>query len=78
LILKFRAPKHTVLALFLIEERLKGDDSSWKSYLLSLPPNMNSMPIFYSEEVKNLLQGSPILEILKKRVKEMQIDFETL
>lgn len=72
------APKHTVLGLFLIEERLKGEDSFWKYYLKSLPPNMNTMPIFYSEEQKALLKGSPVLRTLNKRIKEMKADYDIL
>ena len=67
-----------MLALFLIEERLKGEESFWHFYLNSLPPNMNTMPIFYSKEQKNLLKGSPVLRTLNKRIKEMKSDFEIL
>lgn len=72
------APKHTVLSLFLIEEKLKGEKSWWKYYLKSLPPNMNTMPVFYSEEQKALLKGSPVLRTLNKRVKEMEKDYNLL
>ena len=36
---------------------------------------MNTMPIFYSQEQKDLLKGSPILRILNKRVEEMKKDY---
>lgn len=77
-VINLSAPKHTVLALFLLEERFKGEDSFWKHYLKSLPPNMNTMPIFYTEEQKALLKGSPVLRTLNKRIKEMKADYNIL
>ena len=67
-----------MLALFLIQERRKGEESFWKYYLKSLPPNVNSMPLFFVEEEKAMLEGSPVLRTLEKRVKEMDKDFNTL
>ena len=65
-----RAPKHTKLALFLIQERRLGENSFWKYYLRSLPSNMDSMPLFYTDEEKALLKGSPALPVLEKRIQE--------
>jgi hypothetical protein len=62
----------------LIEERLKGENSFWKYYLKSLPPNMNTMPVFYSEEQKELLKGSPVLKTLNKRAVNMKQDYDLL
>lgn len=70
--------KHTVFSLILLEERLKGEKSWWKFYLKSLPPNMNTMPIFYSEDQKALLKGSPMLYILNKMVNDMKKDYALL
>lgn len=39
---------------------------------------MDSMPVFYSEEEKALLKGSPVLKTLKKRLKEMSHDYNLL
>jgi hypothetical protein len=36
------------------------------------------MPIFYSEEQKALLKGSPTLRTLEKRIKEMKSDYDLL
>lgn len=39
---------------------------------------MDSMPIFFSEEEKNLLKGSPVLGTLNKRLREMMHDYNLL
>lgn len=36
------------------------------------------MPLFYSEEEKELLKGSPVLRTLEKRIREMRRDYNIL
>lgn len=39
---------------------------------------MDSMPLFFTEEEKHLLKGSPINRLLNKRIKEMKTDYDLL
>ena len=76
--LQLRAPKHTCLSLFLIEERRKGDGSFWKHYLRSLPASLDTMPIFYNENERKMLQGSPFLNRIFNKINELRLDYELL
>lgn len=76
--MKLKAPKHTFLSLFLIEERWKGEESFWYPYLESLPKSLDSMPIFYSEEELGLLKGSPFLRKIANKKNELFKDYTLL
>ncbi|CAA7395025.1 unnamed protein product [Spirodela intermedia] len=48
------------VALFLLREKARGVESSWKPYLDILPPSTNS-PLFWSEQELSELQGTQLL-----------------
>ncbi|CAA6658739.1 unnamed protein product [Spirodela intermedia] len=52
------------VALFLLREKARGVESSWKPYLDILPPSTNS-PLFWSEQELSELQGQPKFYPLK-------------
>jgi hypothetical protein len=49
------------LALFLIEERSKGDESEYKEYLNTLPNDFSLFPQFYGSTELDMLKNSSIL-----------------
>lgn len=54
--------EYVALALFLIRERAKGEESFWKPYLDVLPKDEEFIPLFrWSDEDLGLLRGSPTL-----------------
>jgi len=55
------SPKHSFLSTFLMQERRKKE-SIWHPYLDILPKNFSNFPVFFDEEDKKWLQGSPFLE----------------
>jgi len=42
------SPKHTYLAIFLLQEYVKQEKSKWNLYLSILPKDLNSFPINYT------------------------------
>jgi histone-lysine N-methyltransferase SETD3 len=55
------SPKHSFLATFIMQEKRK-DKTIWEPYIDILPKAYNNFPIFYDEEEKKWLEGSPFLD----------------
>lgn len=55
------SPKHSFLTTFILTEIKKNKDSAWFPYIDILPKNVENFPVFYTEEEKQYLIGSPFL-----------------
>lgn len=55
------SPKHSFLCTFIMQERRKPD-SEWNIYIDILPKCYNNFPIFFNDEEKEYLKGSPFLD----------------
>ncbi|GMH33548.1 hypothetical protein BSKO_01382 [Bryopsis sp. KO-2023] len=64
------------LALKLIGERAKGDESFFVPYLKSLPVGVPGLPMFYQGPILRELQYPPLIEQVKKRCRWL-VDFGT-
>jgi len=71
------SPKHSHLAAFLLEEKHKRD-SFWKSYISVLPEWYEEFPVYYTEQEKALLKGSPFLKVISSKLQEIQNDYESI
>lgn len=55
------SPKHSFLCTFIMQER-RNPDSYWIPYMEILPKQFNNFPIFFTDEEKKWLVGSPFLD----------------
>ena len=58
---KLLEPKISFLAIYLMQEG-KKKDSPYKEYLNMLPKSFSQFPIFFTEDEKVFLKGSPFLD----------------
>lgn len=61
--LNLNSPKHCFLTTYILQERV-NPNTKWQSYIDILPKSYDNFPIFFTEEEKSLLQGSPFLSNL--------------
>ncbi len=61
------SPKHSFLSTFIMQERRK-EVSEWHIYIDILPKCFNNFPIFFTEEEKAWLEGSPFLDQVQEKV----------
>ena len=55
------SPKHSFLCTFVMQERRKPE-TEWNAYIDILPKNFDNFPIFFTDEEKKWLEGSPFLD----------------
>lgn len=72
------SPKHTYLAIFLLQEYVKQDSSKWSLYLSILPKDLSSFPINYTNEELTELIGSPFLMQIHEKVYDLKRDYDRL
>jgi histone-lysine N-methyltransferase SETD3 len=72
------SPKHCWLSTFLLQEKKKGPESYWWPYLQVLPKHCNSFPIFFTDEEKHYLKGSPFLDQVNEKIDDIQEDWDTI
>ena len=76
--LKLKSPKHSLLAVFLLEEFFKGKASFWEPYLDTLPTDLSNFPIFYTESQLAILKNSPLLStVIAKKINILK-DYENI
>lgn len=67
-------PNNSVLSTFVITE-MKNPHTKWKFFLESLPKSVSNFPIFFEEEEKNLLVGSPFAPQIQELRDDMEKDY---
>ena len=75
------SPKHSFLGTYLLQERKKlenGQDSLFKEYLDILPKSLRDFPVFFTEEEKSLLIGSPFLNQINEKIEDIKIDYDLI
>jgi len=55
------SPKHSFLSTYIMQEKRKPE-SPWQIYIDILPKNFSNFPIFFTEEERVWLKGSPFLD----------------
>lgn len=78
LLKQMKSTSHTPLAIFLLEEHEKGENSFYFPYLATFPEKVEGLPIEFSEEELELLECSPIKETIIKRKQNIIHDYELL
>lgn len=71
------SPKHSFLTTYILQERRKPD-SFWLPYLNILPEKLRNFPIFYTDEEKEWLKGSPFLEQVNEKIDDIREDYNTI
>ena len=64
-----------VLGVFLLEER-SNPRSFWKPYIRSLPRTLHHLPMFWGNQTRSWLQGSPFLKSVDENRKEIHREWE--
>eukprot|EP00826_Nyctotherus_ovalis_P039605 TRINITY_DN381_c0_g1_i1.p1 TRINITY_DN381_c0_g1~~TRINITY_DN381_c0_g1_i1.p1 ORF type:complete len:477 (+),score=178.23 TRINITY_DN381_c0_g1_i1:513-1943(+) len=75
--LKLLSPKHSFLSSYLLQE-LRKTDSKWQPYLDMLPKSTSNFPIFFTEEEKGWLAGSPFLKQVEDKIEDVAKDYKTI
>lgn len=65
------------ITIFLLIQQ-HDPNSFWKPYMDVYPKMVDNFPMFYSEEEKALLTGSPILEHIPKEIEEIREEYNTI
>ena len=75
--LNLLSPKLSLLTSFILQERLKIH-SKWMAYINILPRKYDNFPIFYTEFEMNLLEGSPFLQVIINKKRDVEADYKTI
>jgi len=65
------------ITIFLMEQ-FHDENSWWKPYMDVYPKSVDSFPMFYSEEEKNLLVGSPIMDQIASEIREIREEYDRI
>jgi histone-lysine N-methyltransferase SETD3 len=60
-----------------MQERRKPD-SEWNFYIEILPKNFDNFPIFFNEEEKAMLKGSPFLDQVQEKIEDIKTDYDLI
>jgi histone-lysine N-methyltransferase SETD3 len=71
------SPKHSFLCTFIMQERRKPE-SEWQIYIDILPKCYTNFPIFFTDEEKKWLQGSPFLDQIEEKLVDIKADYDTI
>jgi len=71
------SPKHSYLSTYLLQEK-RNSESFWQPYIDILPKSFDTFPIFYSEEEKEWLIGSPFLNLVNEKIGDIEIDYKAI
>lgn len=69
---------HTFLATYLLQEKLKGQESFWFPFIDILPSSYRNMPIFFDEEELSYLKGSFSLKKIDERIESLTKEYNGL
>lgn len=73
-----KSPKHSQLALFLLEHLELGAASPFAHYLSTLPSDFSRFPLHYSPALLHQLRGTSILEQILARRQDIARDYEAI
>lgn len=75
--LNLLSPKHSFLSTYILQEKAK-DTSFWQPYLDILPESYSNFPIFYTDDEKEWLTGSPFLDQVIEKIQDIEEDYEAI
>ena len=70
------SPKHSFLGTYLLQERKK--QSKFDQYLDILPKSLSDFPIFFTDEEKDYLKGSPFLSQINEKIEDIKVDYNLI
>lgn len=70
--------KHSFLAVFLLEEREKGNQSFWYPYINILPVKYANKPINFTQEELSWLKGSFSLEKISQQRESLEEEYQNI
>ncbi|CAM9809509.1 unnamed protein product, partial [Phaeothamnion confervicola] len=71
--------EYLAIALLLVNERGKGEDSFWKPYIDVLPTSQDVFPTYvWAEEELALLEGSPVLAATESMKRKLRAEYAAL
>ena len=71
------SPKHSFLGTFVMQERHKPS-TDWDYYMDILPKDCKDFPIFFTEEEKQWLIGSPFLTQIEEKIEDIEKDYKLI
>lgn len=76
--IEFVAPKHIFLMMFLLTDMEQMEQSDFKTYYSTLPSTLSNMPIFWSDQELQWLQGSYIIQQIQERKAAIRKDYDAI
>ena len=71
------SPKHSFLSAYIMQERRK-QQQEFTEYLDILPKSCVDFPIFFTEEEKSWLKGSPFLNQIHEKIEDIKVDYNLI
>ena len=71
------SPKHSFLSTYIMQERRKSS-SFYDKYIDILPKAFDNFPIFYTQEERAWLKGSPFQNQISEKIKDIQADYNMI
>lgn len=71
------SPKHSFLSAYLMQERRK-QQKEFNEYLDILPKSCVDFPIFFTEEERSWLKGSPFLNQIYEKIEDIKVDYNLI
>ena len=71
------SPKHSFLSTYIMQERRK-ESSYFDKYIDILPKAFDNFPIFYTQEERAWLEGSPFQNQISEKIKDIQADYNMI
>jgi histone-lysine N-methyltransferase SETD3 len=70
--------KHSFLAAYVLQEKVRKRDSPWFPYINILPVYYRNMPIFFPPELLKKLKGSFVLDKISERLDSLSKEYEAI
>ena len=72
------SPKHSFLTTYILQEEQKGPGSYFHPFIDILPKSFENFPIFFTEEEKKELEGSPFLKQVEEKIDDVKTDYDNI
>jgi len=71
------SPKHSFLGAYIMQEKRKME-MEYREYLDILPKGLNDFPIFFNEDERSYLKGSPFLTQIFEKIEDIKVDYNLI